>query len=187
MIPAHARATVSDYLSMAEGGPRFELIEGELRMAPAPNTKHQRILGRLHLLLGKFLEEHPLGEIYLAPCDVFLSDINVFQPDLLYVAKERQSLISERGIEGAPDIVVEILSPSSRVQDLGGKKRVYTAVGVREYWVIDPETEELAVYALPADSEIPARTLRKGDLLKTPFLPDFAIPLEELFRRKGSS
>jgi len=178
--PRH-RATVHDYLSLADGGPRYELIQGELRMAPAPNTRHQRISRELELLICNHLREHPAGELLHAPCDVFLSEINVLQPDLLYISRNRAKLISERGVEGAPDLVVEILSPTSEKQDRGAKKAVYAAAGVTEYWIVDPERETVEVYFPRQDPTILAATYHAGDTLKTDQLPHLELDLEAVF------
>jgi len=180
-LPHGSLATVSDYLDLAPGGPRYELIQGELRMAPAPNLKHQRVSRNLEFILFDYLKRNPIGEIFHAPCDVFLSEINVFQPDILFVSEQRKQLLSERGVEGAPDVVIEILSPSTARQDLGPKKRVYTVTGVREYWVIDPELEQLSLFRLPEDPAAPFQTLRKSDCLISPHFPDLTISLSEVF------
>jgi len=150
-------------------------------MAPAPNLKHQRVSRDLGFIIHGYLRDHPLGEVFNAPCDVFLSEINVFQPDILYVTNERSQILSERGVEGAPDLVVEILSPSTAKEDQGPKKRVYAATGVTEYWIVDPERNEVAVYFPRNTADTPAATYRKGDLLQSSHFPGLEIPLSEVF------
>jgi len=180
-LPQGALATERDYLDLAPGGPRYELIEGELRMAPAPNLRHQRVSRNLEFIIHRYLQDHPIGEIFDAPCDVFLSEINVFQPDILYVANERAQILSERGVEGAPDLVVEILSPSSAKQDQGPKKRVYAATGVTEYWIIDPLKDDVVVYFPRQNADTPAATYRRGDRLQSDQFPELDISLSEVF------
>src|SRR5438067_12573258 len=109
--------TVEDYLSLPEGGPRYELIEGELLMAPAPNRYHQDISRNLTLILGEYLRKKRIGKIYNAPFDVFLGEINVVQPDIIFVSKKHARILTDAGAEGAPEFVVEILSPSTLRRD----------------------------------------------------------------------
>jgi len=178
--PEHAMATVQEYLDLSPGGPHYQLIEGELRMAPAPNRKHQRILRRLGNRLCDHAEYNQLGEVFYAPFDVFLTDFNVFQPDLLFVAEARKGLVSMRGVEGPPDLVVEILSPSTAKEDLGPKKHVYAATGVSEYWIIDPDANAVAVYFPSRSIDEPAKILRPGEWLTSDFFPGLEIDLQRI-------
>ena len=134
---APRRATAADYLALEEGAP-FQLIGGALVHEPAPTPFHQRLVVKLVVHLQRFVEEHDLGSVLLAPIDVRLDDGNVYQPDVLFISSERAAIITERRIEGAPDLVVEVLSPSTGYYDLTHKRRVYAEHGVREYWLIDP-------------------------------------------------
>ena len=105
--------TVEDYRLLPDGGPRYQLIEGDLFMAPAPNRYHQEISGNIYLLLAKYLEKHPAGKLYAAPFDVYFDEINVHQPDLVFVSKKNLAILTDAGAEGAPDFIVEILSPKT--------------------------------------------------------------------------
>ncbi|MBX2819393.1 MAG: Uma2 family endonuclease, partial [Rhodothermaceae bacterium] len=129
-----ALLTYEDYCQIPSDENRYEVIDGALFMSPSPVERHQRIFTHLIIRLGRFAEESGLGRLYGAPFDVILSDHNVVQPDLLFVSKERLSIITEKNVQGAPDLVVEILSPSTADYDRGVKRRFYAAHGSREFW-----------------------------------------------------
>ena len=128
---------VSDF-NLLEEGEFCQLIMGELIMTPAPSYKHQKVSALIFLQLYSFVQEHKSGEALYAPVDVFFDDENVFEPDILFVSKERANIIEENGIHGAPDLVIEILSVTSGYHDTKIKKRVYEKYGVKEYWIVDP-------------------------------------------------
>ncbi len=174
--------TVHDYLLLPDAGPRFQLIDGEFHMAPAPNTYHQVVSRNLQYLLMDFLEENPIGELFGAPFDVYLSDVDVFQPDLCVFSKEQLNYLNERGATSAPWLVVEILSASSVRLDRGPKREVYARCGTRELWLIDPDKREVAVYDLLRDAERPARILKETETLETPLFPRMRIALGRVFK-----
>ena len=135
MHPAEAvdtRLTYDDYLHFPPDGKRHEIIDGEHYVTPAPSTRHQRISRRLVTAMDVYFRDHPLGEVLNAPLDVILSDFDVVQPDVVFVSNERTD-IAEDGIRGAPDLAIEILSPSSRRTDEVAKRKLFERVGVREY------------------------------------------------------
>lgn len=173
--------TVADYMSLPEHGPRYQLVDGELYMAPAPSRRHQFISGEIEYALRKYLEQNPVGVIYDAPFDVQLSDTTVVQPDISYFSKKRLARLTEHGAEGAPDLVVEILSPKTAVLDLGVKREIYARTGVVELWIIDPAADEVKIYRLREDVQLPATTLGAGGTLSTPLLPGFSIDLARVF------
>jgi Uma2 family endonuclease len=175
--------TVHDYLLLPEAGPRFQLIDGEFQMAPAPNTCHQIISRNLAYTLMRFLEDQPLGEVFIAPFDVYLSDVNVFQPDICFFSNEQQNYLDERGATSAPRLVIEIFSPGSQRLGLGPKKDVYARYGTRELWLIDPEKREISVSSLQEDAARPARMLRQEDALTSALLPGLEVSLGKVFAR----
>jgi len=182
-LPEAVRLTYEDSLCFPEDGRRHEVVNGEHVMTPAPNLRHQDVLGNLYWALKSHLRTEGTGRLLLAPCDVVLSDFDVVQPDLLFVAREHEAILTETHVEGAPDLVVEILSESTRKNDLVVKRKLYGRFGVREYWVIDPVVEAVAVYRLEAgelhkESEL---TAEAGDHLRTPLLPGLEVPLDSLF------
>jgi Uma2 family endonuclease len=179
---AYRPLTVNDYQELPEGPPYYQLIEGEIAMSPAPNRPHQHILRNITFLLLKFVNEHRLGEVYFAPCDVYLTDINVFQPDLVFVSNARKSILSQRGIEGAPELVVEILSPKTARLDKGLKRDIYARTGVEELWIVDPEAKEIIVYHLTESAESPAGTYSGRQKFTSRVLSGLQIPAAKVFQ-----
>ena len=176
------RLTYEDYLRFPDDGLRHEIIEGEHYVSPPPVIRHQRILLRLSYLIQGYLEAQPVGEILFAPVAVLLSEFNVFEPDLLYLSNERRNLLTSKNLQGAPDLVVEILSPGTRSRDLRLKRDVYERTGVREYWTIDPDRDVVDVYRRNETGtwNDPIRHERTGSLT-TPLLPGLELSLDKLF------
>jgi len=173
--------TYEDYLTFPDDGRRYEIIEGELFMTPAPATKHQQISLHLEMALYPHLRKNKLGSLFHAPCDVVFSETNVVQPDIFFVSTERSSIITEKNIQGAPDLIIEITSPATEAVDRGEKKRLYERYGVREYWIVDPEREEVEVWVLRAGHfQLQARHGRE-ETLTSPLLPGFQLPLQRVF------
>ncbi len=184
MLSTKARPiTRHEYASIPVGAPNYQLIEGDLIMAPAPGSFHQDIVSNLNFLFREYLRAHPVGKICIAPYDVHLSDINVFQPDLFFIRKENLSIIEDHGVEGAPDLVIEILSKSSVKYDLGPKRSVYARTGVEELWIIDPAKRTLALYRLPENADTPAATYRAKQKFTSTLLPGLTIDLAAVFAK----
>jgi Uma2 family endonuclease len=175
------RRTVEDYLLLPDDGPRYQLIDGELYMAPSPNSFHQDISRNLVMILGPFIARRKLGKLYHAPFDVYLSEHNVFQPDVLFISNARAEILTKAGVKGAPDFVVEILSPSTARLDLDLKRRAYARFGVEELWIIDPKAREIGVYRFAENVEEPVATFREGDLIETRIFPGLKIDAREVF------
>ncbi|MDI6716897.1 MAG: Uma2 family endonuclease [Actinomycetota bacterium] len=176
-----AKYTYKDYLRMPEDK-RYELIGGELTLVPAPKTKHQRISTRLEYLLMRHIEENNFGEIFHVPTDVYFDEENVVQPDILFISKERQDIVDENYIKGAPDLIIEIVSPSSGYYDLVKKKKLYARFGVKEYWIVDPEEKAAEVYLLKDNGYEIAQSLSEDDKLTSRTFPGLSIELKELFK-----
>lgn len=172
--------TSEDYLKTPDDE-RYELIEGELLMTPSPIPRHQRISGRLDFELRKFVTENDLGEVFYAPCDVFLDNENVVQPDILFISKDRLNIIGKKNIEGAPDIVIEIISENTAYRDLVQKKRVYAKFGVKEYWIVVPGEELIEVYILKNNTFILYKTYSKDGTLESLYLKGLKIELKSIF------
>jgi Uma2 family endonuclease len=171
-----------DYQEMPEGPPYYQVIEGDLVMWPAPDTFHQSIAGRIHGIIWQFLEKHPLGEVFIAPLDVFLTDVNVYQPDVIFISKKRRSIIGKHGIEGAPDLAVEVLSPGTGRFDKGSKRKIYARTGVRELWLVDPEARRIHIYQLARNAEVPAATYDDHATFTSPLLPGLRIKTASVFK-----
>lgn len=178
-----ARLTYEDYVLFPEDGRRHEIIEGEHYVTAAPFLRHQALVRRFTLALGSVIEADGLGELYPAPVDVVLSRQDVFQPDLVFISRERRHILTERNIQGAPDLVIEILSQSTRNTDEVVKYERYERFGVREYWLADSTRETVTVYRLEGDrfrktAELSARA---GDVLTTSLLPGLRFAVADLF------
>lgn len=182
MPESRPKFTVEEYELFPDDGRRHELVDGEHVVTPAPTAWHQSISGRLHIALHEASSRGELGALYYAPVDVVLSPIDVVQPDLLFVRRERRGIIGRR-VEGAPDLVVEIVSPSSRRTDELLKRRAYESFRVEEMWVVDPELEVVRVYRRQGQGFGRPQELaaEHGDRLRTPVLPALDLELAALF------
>ena len=161
---------------------RHELVDGELLMTPSPNARHQRILRKLAFRLSAHVEEHGLGEVFIAPFDVIFEDHSVVEPDILFVTAKRASIVGEEAIHGAPDLVVEILSPSTFYNDLRIKMNVYGRFGVQEYWIVDPEKETIEQYRLAGTKLELARQFASEATLESTLFPGFRLPVKTIFQ-----
>ena len=174
------RKTYADYAALDEGAP-YQLINGELVMSPSPTRSHQAALLRLALMLQRFVVENSLGEVYVAPFDVKLSETEVYQPDLLFISADRLTIIAEQQVNGAPDLVVEVLSPATGYYDLTKKRRVYEVSGVKEYWIVDPIERTVEVLEnVEGTYETVAKADQKGRV-SSRLLDGFEVDLERLF------
>ena len=176
-----APLTVEDYRLLPETGPRYQLIEGDLYMAPAPNRFHQDISGNILVIIANYLKKHRLGKVYAAPFDVYLDENNVHQPDVLFVSK-KNDILTPAGAEGAPDFIVEILSPKTAFLDKKNKRRVYARCGVKELWIIDPDIKTIQVYFLQKDAERPAANYTEKDTFTSPHFPALKFKAAEIFK-----
>ena len=172
--------TYADYRNTPEDK-RYELIDGELIMASAPRIIHQRTERKLVTLLDTFVEQNGLGEIFYAPTDVVLSDTDVVQPDILFVSNARAHIITEDNIRGAPNLVIEILSPSTAQRDRTLKRALYAKHGVQEYWLVDTDARTIAVLTLADHGFELAVVYGEGQTLASPLLPGFALDLDLVF------
>jgi Uma2 family endonuclease len=127
---------------------RYELVEGGFWVAPAPDYEHQTVAANLFYELHQYIQQHQLGEVRFAPLDVVLSDENVVQPDLLFIAKERSFIITKKNISGAPDLVIEIISEGTRQHDRQVKRKLYAKYGVKEFWLVNPDNKTIEVLLL---------------------------------------
>lgn len=172
-------STVEDLANTPDDGRRYEVIGGELVASPAPSTKHQRVSFRLSRILGDYLERVGSGEAFAAPIDVVLGKHDIVQPDLIVVLQQHGDRVTDAGIEGAPDIVIEIISPSSQRMDRIRKSATYATFGVPEYWIVDPETETILVQTL-VDGRYQPGEGREGSV-RSVQLPDLIIDPSDVF------
>lgn len=183
-LPTPSRWTYEQFAQLPDDGKRYEVIGGELYVTPAPRPSHQQILVRLIGRLLQFVEQHELGNLYPGPIDVLFGEGDYLEPDLVFVRRDRLAIVSDRGLEGPPDLVIEILSASTAKRDRTVKRERYAFFGVPEYWVVDPEARRVEVYRSrlnPGPPEVmdttllwqpipdgPALTLRVQELFETP-------------------
>lgn len=175
------KLTYADLLLLPDDGLRHEIIDGAHYVTASPATRHQRISLELSYLLKDYLENHPLGELFVAPYDVLLSFHDIVVPDLIYVSKERARFVTEKNLQGAPDLVIEILSPSTRPRDERLKRALYERVGVNEYWLVDPDQDLVKVYRRAGETFIDPVEYSGSDMLTSPLLPGFELSLARLF------
>lgn len=180
-VAATAKFTHKDYRTLPENGKRYQVVEGELIMSPSPKKKHQQSLIMLVRKLAEYVEQRRLGSVFCAPFDVVLSDCDIVQPDILFVSDKRRDIITEDNVKGAPDLVVEILSESTRKLDKGAKRKLYEKHGVKEYWMVSPEGETIEVLTLTTDGYTTAGLYGKSHTLTSPLFADLRLVLAEIF------
>jgi Uma2 family endonuclease len=179
-VPVDTRLTYEDFCLLPDDGKRREIIEGELFVTPSPQTPHQRAVMRLSVHLWQFVDSHKLGEIFGAPFDVVFSEFDVVEPDLLYISNTRANVLTKKNVQGAPDLVVEILSKSTARVDRSIKRKLYGKFGVQEYWIIDPQGPAAEIFRRSAEGLDLVEKLTAADALTSPMLPGFSMPLSNL-------
>ena len=172
--------TYEDYRNTPDGI-RYELHEGELVTVTSPSKVHQRLVLKLGSLLAAFVTAGNMGEIFIAPFDVFFTNTNVVQPDILFVSKEREHIATDNSVRGAPDLVIEILSPSTAGIDRTFKRTLYERHGVKEYWMVDSDASNITVLLLGEDGYQLAAIYGEGQTLTSPTLPGFNLNLDDIF------
>jgi Uma2 family endonuclease len=182
LLPPWNPVTVDFYNQLPEGPPYYELIEGHLIMSPSPSFYHQQISSRLNRLIANFLEENPLGFVATAPSDVTLNGTNVVQPDLYFVSNARRNIISEAGVNGPPDLVVEILSASNFARDRKQKRLLYDHAGVPEMWIIDPFRRQIEVHPLAAGLDASPAIIHEPDPFSPAIFSGLRIDTVQLFK-----
>ncbi|MEQ1868908.1 MAG: Uma2 family endonuclease [Vicinamibacterales bacterium] len=179
------KLTHDDFVHFPADGLRHELIDGAHFVTPAPDTRHQTISMNLIVVMGGWLDTHPIGRLYHAPFDVRFSDVDVVVPDLLYLSNERRgAIVTATHVRGVPELVIEIGSPSTRQRDKTIKRQLYERSGVAEFWFVDPDIDVVRVYRRDRKGFAPAFELsyQADDILSTPLLPGFDAPLTRVFR-----
>ena len=173
--------TYADYCRLPDDGLQYEVIDGVLYMAPAPHPRHQWTSGNIYWLIREPVMTQGLGRVYYAPIDVIFPDGDVSQPDLIFVSRDRLHIITNRGVEGPPELVVEVLSPSTRRRDLELKRRRYARFGVLEYWLADPVSRTIRVLELRGGEYIERGVYGVDDELVTLLIPGLRISVAQVF------
>ena len=180
--PAQGEWTYDDWLELPDDLSRYEVIDGVLYVTPAPSTHHQRAAGNLLVAMHAHARTRGLGEVFVSPIGVRLPSQPVpVEPDLVFVAAAHRAIVREAYIEGVPDLVVEILSPSSRTYDRTRKLQLYEENGVPEYWIVDERAETVEVLALESSEYVPLGAWGRGERATSRALPGFAVAVDEIF------
>jgi Uma2 family endonuclease len=180
-MTTRVRLTYEDFAALPDDGRRYELHEGELSVTPAPGTDHQDTLGNLFVIIRGHVRARGLGRVFFAPVDCILENVTVVEPDLVYVETSRLSVISKRGIEGAPTLAVEVVSPSSAGIDRRRKLQLYARYTVPYYWIVDPPTRTIEAYRLAQGLYQAAGTLSGTTPVSLPPFPDLSLDPQEIW------
>ncbi len=175
------KLTYEQFRELPDGGKRYELIRGEVKLTPTPNAAHQAVLGRLSASLDNHTTRTELGEVFFAPLDVRLGADTAPQPDLIFISKDRAGTIQEDFIMGPPDLVVEILSPSTAAHDRATKLQIYAEAGVSEVWLIDPRAGTVEILKRQGNKYLLDVILAANHVLSSGLFPGWQLPVSELF------
>lgn len=173
--------TYEDYLKLPDDGNRYEILNGELIMTAAPYIPHQRVCGNLFHELKLFIKSNKIGEVFIAPCDIIFDKKNVYQADIIFISNENKKIITEANIKGSPDLVIEIISPSTAYYDLFEKKEIYEKFGVKEYWIIDPRKHWIEIFALRQKKYSLFSRIEKKGKVKSSLLKKLEIDFSKIF------
>ena len=179
--PGKIVLTYDDYCELPNDRNRYEILDGELSVTPAPATKHQIALGNLHRILSTHVFANHIGRLLLAPTDVILAATTVVQPDLIFIGNDRSQVVTERGVEGAPTLVIEILSPTTHRTDRETKAQLYAKYSVPHYWLIDPDQQVLEAYELSGDQYNLVTKAQDADLFTPSVFPGLSIQISDLW------
>lgn len=173
--------TYDEYCLLPDDGKRYQVIEGELFVSPAPRTTHQEIIVHLTVLLQSHVKARGLGKVFVAPTDVLLAPTTVVQPDILFIRRENMGIITELNIQGPPDLCVEVLSPGTVTVDRERKMAVYARYGVREYWIVDPLSQTVSVYVRKGDDFTLHVEATDDESVASAIVPGFLITARSVF------
>jgi Uma2 family endonuclease len=179
-MPIDTRLTYEDLCELPYDGKRYEIIEGDLIVTAAPRILHQKVVTRLSHYLLAFVEGNDLGQVFVAPVDVVFSEFDVVEPDIIYISKQRAAILTEKNVQGAPDLVVEVLSEWTAKIDRTAKLKLYAKYGVPEYWVLETQPISADIYRGGANGLELSEHLGPEGILTTPMLPGLSLPLRKL-------
>lgn len=173
--------TYEDYLTLPNDGKKYQIIGGNLYMSPPPIVYHQTVSRNLEFILWEFVKKHSMGDIFFAPIGVVFDNTNVVEPDIIYISNEKMGIKKEKAIFGAPDLIIEILSPSTLKVDVLLKKTLYQRFGVREYWMIDPKKKKVEVYFLEEGQYILQGIFSQQDTVEVKTIQGLKVDLADVF------
>lgn len=181
MASGQIKLTYEDYLVLPDDGKRYEILTGDLFVTPAPTPRHQSISKEIEFYLITCLEKKGMGKVFHAPIDVVFAEDTIAQPDIIFIEKERLHIVGERFIQGAPDLIIEILSPSTRRRDMRAKPALYARFNVPHYWIVDPDLDYIELLQLKEGRYISIAEFSKPDILICEAFAGLRIPLAEVF------
>lgn len=179
--PGKIVLTYDEYCALPSDRNRYEILDGELSVTPAPRTAHQRVSRRFHWAIDNHVVAHRLGETFAAPTDLILAPTTVVQPDIIFIANDRAPIVTERGIEGAPTLVVEILSPTTQQTDRVTKAQLYARYGIPHYWLLNPELRVFEAYERTGTQYSLVASLKDHDEYRPPLFPGLVIALADIW------
>lgn len=171
-----------DLKSSPDDRHRYEIFQGDLIMTPSPSAIHQIAVGNLYRLLSNFAETQGFGKVLLAPLDVYFDEETVVVPDLLFIAKSRLAILDDEKVNGVPDVIIEVISPSTEKHDRGFKFKRYAAEGVKEYWIVEPAKKVLEIYRLREKGFFLTSAFGHNDVVRSPYFQGLTFDLEEIWR-----
>jgi Uma2 family endonuclease len=180
-MAVRVKLTYEDYLELPDDGKQYQIIDGILYVTPAPGRPHQGTSGNLYSILRPHILGGSLGELYFAPFDVILDESTIVQPDILFIDHERIHMLTDRGMEGAPTLAIEILSPSSNRIDRVRKLSIYAQHGIPHYWIVDPQTRYIEAYELVGGTYELTGYLQGTQSGTLPPFPDLEIRLVDVW------
>jgi Uma2 family endonuclease len=181
LVGEPVRLTYADFCALPEDGRRYEILDGDLYMSPSVVPLHQRIGFRLARLIDDHVAKRKLGEVFVAPLDVLLSEHDVVEPDVVYVSRERASIVGAANIRGIPDLLVEVLSPGTAERDRTDKRNIYARCGVPFYWIVDPDQRTLVELQLAGKAYATVAEVPAGGTFGPRLFPELKIQLNELW------
>lgn len=177
------KVTLNEYENLKYDGFQYEIIEGVMKMVPAPYENHQSLISELHGRLYIFLKKNPIGIVRFAPRDVKLAENLIYQPDLLFISKDRLSINKKKYVDGPPDLIVEVLSKGTLIQDTRQKFNDYEKYGVKEYWIINPSDVETSEFYYLKDGKY-EEIIPQDNIVKSKVIEGFEVNLSELENEK---
>jgi Uma2 family endonuclease len=186
LIPESLKLTYEDYVTLPDDGRRYEILDGELAVSPSPTSAHQLVSHNLELALSIWVRTRSLGRIWHAPLDLILAPTVVLQPDIFFISNARSSIVTKRGVEGAPDLVIEILSDSTAARDRGVKMHIYARHGVPRYWIIDVDATSIEAFALRDGVYQSVAMFRHSDVAHFDVPEEFELCLGEIWPAPGA-
>ncbi|MFN0049509.1 MAG: Uma2 family endonuclease [Cytophagales bacterium] len=174
-------STIEEYEFLPEGA-KYQFIDQEIIEMPSPFTRHQKIIGKLFFIITSYAIKNNLGDIFVAPLDVELNKNNIFQPDIFFISTKNKDIITDKRIVGSPDLVFEVLSEGTAYLDYKKKKSVYEAEGVKEYWIVDPESQTIEIFVNTPEKEFQLFSVyKRGKLLQSTIFIDLVFEFDSVF------